>query len=395
MTRVLYVVAGEPSGDHHAATVMRELAALDPTVEFVGLGGPLMHSAPHAEGIRDWCDQAAVVGLWEVIKKYGYFRAEFARALGEIRSTEPAAVLLVDYPGFNLRLAKALRRDGWTRPILYYISPQVWAWNRGRIPKMAKLLDLMLCIFPFEQALYEKSGLRTEFVGHPMVDALAARRTAEPRVADLVALLPGSRRREVRKIFPPMLEAVRQLKITHPLLRFAAAAASVARLDEMRATRDALGWGEAECAITIGDAHRLMQIATIGMVASGTATVEAAYFGLPHLIAYRVAPLTYWVGRMVIRVDHLGMINVLAGREVVREFIQPDCTPSALATEAARLLDDGAYRDAQVRSLAEVVATLGPGGAARRTAEAILPWLQKAEQTQKTEDRGPKTERDR
>ena len=260
---------------------------------------------------------------------------------------------------------------------------------------MAKLLDLMLCIFPFEQALYGKSGLRTEFVGHPMVDALTARRTGEPRVSDLVALLPGSRRREVRKIFPPMLEAARQLKITHPLLRFAAAAASAARVDEMRATRDALGWGEAECAITIGDAHRLMQIATIGMVASGTATVEAAYFGLPHLIAYRVALLTYWVGRMVIRVDHLGMINLLAGREVVREFIQPECTPSALATEAARLLDEGAYRDAQVRSLAEVVATLGPGGAARRTAEAILPWLQKAEQTQKTEDRGQKPKRDR
>jgi lipid-A-disaccharide synthase len=377
MARVLYVVAGEPSGDHHAAAVLRELAALDPALQFAGLGGPEMRTAPRAEQIRDWCDQAAVVGLWEVIKKYGYFRAEFARALGEIQATQPAAVMLVDYPGFNLRLAKALRKHGWKRPILYYISPQVWAWNRGRIPQMARVLDVMLCIFPFEKALYEQSGLHTEFVGHPMVDALAARRTAELREIDLVALLPGSRRREVRKIFPPMLEAARLLKHTHPSLRFAAAAASAARLDEMCVARDALGWGEAECAITTGDAHRLMQIATVGMVASGTATVEAAYFGLPHLIAYRVAALTYWVGRMVIRVDHLGMINVLAGREVVREFIQGDCTPSALALEAARLLDDAAYRDAQVRSLAEVVATLGPGGAARRTAEAILPWLRR------------------
>ena len=376
MARVLFVVAGEPSGDHHAAAVMRELAARDPELDFAGLGGPLMHTVPRASGIRDWCDEAAVVGLWEVIKKYGYFRAEYARALEDIRSSQPAAVMLVDYPGFNLRLAQALRKAGWTRPILYYISPQVWAWNRGRISKMARLLDLMLCIFPFEKALYEKSGLRTEFVGHPMVDALAAKRTAEIRGMDLVALLPGSRRREVRKIFPPMLEAARLLKYTHPSLRFAAAAASAARLDEMRAAREALGWGEAECAITTGDAHRLMQIATVGMVASGTATVEAAYFGLPHLIAYRVAALTYWVGRIVIRVDHLGMINVLAGREVVREFIQRDCTPSALATEATRLLDDAEYRGAQVCSLAEVVATLGPGGAARRTAEAILPWLQ-------------------
>ncbi len=143
----------------------------------------------------------------------------------------------------------------------------------------------------------------------------------------------------------------------------------------MRAARDAVGWSEEDCAILTGDAHRLMQIATVGMVASGTATVESAYFGLPHLIAYRVAALTYVVGRAVIRVDHLGMINVLAGREVVREFIQADCTPERLAAESARLLDDAAYRQTQVDSLAQVVSTLGPGGAARRTAEAILPWL--------------------
>ncbi len=375
MARVLYVVAGEPSGDHHAASVLRELASLDPELQFAGLGGPALRAVPRADAIRDWCDQAAVVGLWEVIKKYGYFREEFDRALEAILATQPAAVMLVDYPGFNLRLARALRARGWKRPIIYYISPQVWAWNRGRIPKMAKLLDVMLCIFPFEKALYEQSGLRTEFVGHPMIDALAAKRVSDPRRENLVALLPGSRRREVRKIFPPMLGAARLLKRERPELNFAAAAASSARLEEMRAARDAIGWGEDECAILAGDAHRLMQIATAGMVASGTATVEAAFFGLPHLIAYRVAALTYVVGRAVIRVDHLGMINVLAGREIVREFIQADCTPERLAAESARLLDDGAYRHTQAESLAQVVSTLGPGGAARRAAEAILPWL--------------------
>src|SRR5450432_3004445 len=148
MAHVLYVVAGEPSGDHHAAAVLRELAALDPALQFTGLGGPEMRTAPRADGIRDWCDQAAVVGLWEVIKKYGYFRGEFNRAVVAILTTQPTAVLLVDYPGFNLRLAEKLRGRGWKGPILYYISPQVWAWNRGRIPKMAKVLDVMLCIFP-------------------------------------------------------------------------------------------------------------------------------------------------------------------------------------------------------------------------------------------------------
>ncbi len=367
----LFVVVGEPSGDNHAAAAVREMRVLDPTLTFAGLGGPRLREAG-GEGIEDWTSEAAVVGLSEVLKKYGFFRRKFHATLARIFETQPEAVLLVDYPGFNLRLAKTLRARGWTRPILYYISPQVWAWNRGRIPKMARWLDAMFCIFPFEQPLFQAAGLRTEFVGHPMIDTLAAERTREPRDPDLVALLPGSRSREVRLIFPSMLEAARELAAARPGLRFAAAAANDDRLVQMFAVRDSLGWGEAECAIATGGAHHLMQSAAAGLVASGTATVEAAFFGLPHAIAYRVAALTYFVGRRLVKVKHLGMINVLAGREVVREFIQDACTPAALSAELGRLLGDAAYRAAQARDVAAVVATLGEGGAARRAAGAIL-----------------------
>ncbi len=369
--RTLYVVAGEPSGDNHAAAAAREMRVLDPALAFAGLGGPRLRAAG-GPAIEDWTAEAAVVGLWEVLKKYGYFRRKFDATLDAIVETEPTAVLLVDYPGFNLRLAKALRARGWHRPILYYISPQVWAWNRSRIPKMARWLDAMFCIFPFEKPLFEAAGLRTEFVGHPMIDILATERHELPRDPHLLALLPGSRAREVRLIFPPMLAAARRLRTDNPSLRFAASAANPERLEQMRAARDAFGWGEVECTITQGDAHRLMMQAQAGLVASGTATVEAAFFGLPHAIAYRVAGLTYLVGRMVIKVDHLGMINVLAGREVVREFIQDACTPDALAAELQRLTDDQDYRADQLNAVRAVVATLGEGGAARRAAGAIL-----------------------
>ncbi|MBS0658658.1 MAG: lipid-A-disaccharide synthase [Verrucomicrobia bacterium] len=370
----LFVLSGEPSGDNHAAAAVAEMLRREPKLRVIGLGGPRLRAVA-GDGLEDWSSEAAVVGLVEVLKKYGWFRQKFAQTLVRIRAEQPDAVLLVDYPGFNLRLAKALRKAGYAGRILYYISPQVWAWNRGRIPKMAKLLDAMFCIFPFEQPLFAAAGLPTEFVGHPMIDTLARERSQEPRDPQLVALLPGSRAREVRLIFPAMLGAAALLARERPDLRFAAAAANADREREMLALREASGLSAEQCRIERGTAHALMQQCGVGLVASGTATVEAAFFGLPHGIAYRVAPLTYAVGRMLIKVAHLGMINVLAGREVVREFLQSRCTPELLAGELLRLHDDPAAREQQLREVAAVVATLGEGGAAERAAEAILRAL--------------------
>jgi lipid-A-disaccharide synthase len=369
----LYFVAGEVSGDAHGAALLKALHAARPGWVFHGRGGPRMRAVAGA-GLEDWCDQAAVVGLWEVLKRYGYFRAQFAQALAEIDRLRPAAVVLIDYPGFNLRLAAALRRRKLPLKLIYYISPQVWAWNRGRIPRMARLLDLMVCIFPFEPALYAPAGLRSVFAGHPLVESLQDAGPAETtREMDVVGLFPGSRLREVRKIFPVMLAAARLLQGNRPELRFASAAPSERVGEELRRLRAAAGWSEAELSIGVGDARALMRRAGAGMVASGTATVEAATLGLPMVIVYRVAWLTYWVGRAVVRVPFLGMVNLLAGREIVREFLQSAARPAAIAAEMARLLDPaGEGRARQLAALREVVAGLGGGGAAERAAGAIV-----------------------
>ncbi|HEY2344025.1 MAG TPA: lipid-A-disaccharide synthase, partial [Chthoniobacteraceae bacterium] len=287
----LYLVAGEASGDARGAELMRALRERLPSLEFHGAGGREMRALA-GEHFHDWADEA-VVGLWDVLKKYGYFKAQFDRMRREILELKPDAVLFIDYPGFNLRLAKALRSSDPALRLFYYISPQVWAWNRGRIPKMARYLDLMLCIFPFEQPLYEKSGLRTVFVGHPMLDSLAAKRISALRDASLVALLPGSREKEVRKIFPTMISAAILLRRKLPSLHFAASAASPALADLMQAQLRAAGCAEGFCAVGLRNAHDLMQRAAAGLVASGTATLESAYFGLPFALLYKVAWLTW------------------------------------------------------------------------------------------------------
>jgi lipid-A-disaccharide synthase len=373
----LYFVAGEVSGDAHGAAVLTALHALRPGWAFHGRGGPRLRAVAGA-GLEDWCDQAAVVGLWEVLKRYGYFRAQFARVLAEIERLRPASVVLIDYPGFNLRLAAELRRRQLPLKIIYYISPQVWAWNRGRIPRMARLLDLMICIFPFEPALYAPAGLKSVFAGHPLVESLRHAGPAETvREMDLVGLFPGSRLREVRKIFPVMLAAARLLQGRRPELRFASAAPSERVEEELRRLRAAAGWSEAELPVGIGDARTLMRRAAAGMVASGTATVEAATLGLPMAIVYRVAWLTYWVGRAVVRVPFLGMVNLLAGREIVREFLQSAARPAAIAAELARLLDPAdPARAQQLAALREVVAGLGGGGAAESAATAIVETVE-------------------
>lgn len=370
----LYFVAGEHSGDARGAELMRALQArAQAPLEFHGAGGPEMQALA-GEHLLDWTGEA-VVGLWDVLKKYGYFRAQFARILEEIENLRPEAIVLIDYPGFNLRLAKAVRQRHPSIRIIYYISPQVWAWNRGRIPKMAGYLDLMLCIFPFEKELYESSGLRTEFVGHPMLDSLELKRSGAPREPGLVALLPGSRGKEVRKIFPIMLEAAKLLLRAKPDLRFAAAAASAEMQELMLALRDQAGIPADHCSVGLRNSHDLMQRATVGMVASGTATLESAFFGMPTVILYRVAWLTWVIGKRLVRVPFLGMPNILAGREVAREFLQENAQPQAIAEEVLRIATSEETQRQVQEDLAGVIAKLGEPGAGERAAAVIAREL--------------------
>ncbi len=369
--RSLYFLAGEASGDTHGAALMTALHSLDQSLHFTGRGGPRMRAFAGGD-FADWSEHSAVLGLWEVLKQYGYFRRQFQATLHEIARVKPAAVILIDYPGFNLRLARALRQQSLGGKIIYYISPQVWAWNRRRIPQMARALDLMLCIFPFEAALYNQSGLRTVFVGHPLMETLRAQETAVARQPDLIGLFPGSRMREVRKILPTMLQTAQRLAESKPELQFEIAAATAKLEREIQALLAVSALPAKRVRVTTGAATSLMQRAQAGIVASGTATLEAAFFRMPFLLVYRVAWPTYIAGRMLVRVPHLGMPNVLAGREIVPEFIQGAARPNEICAAVLRLLNDPIARETMLANFDNVIAGLGRGGASENAARAIL-----------------------
>jgi lipid-A-disaccharide synthase len=374
----IYFVAGEVSADNHGAALMRSLRELNSEVRFVGRGGPQMQQDAGAQ-FKNWIGDAAVLGLWEVLRNYGYFRKQFHQTLGEIGESKPQAVVLIDYPGFNLRLARALRRQSQGQKLIYYISPQVWAWNRGRIKKMARFIDLVLCIFPFEANLYNESGLRAVFVGHPMIERLETQKIDTQRDPNLIGLFPGSRLREVRKIFPVMIEAARLLLHTKPGLRFHVAAASedLAReMHEMLRSKRSVDRQSIE--VTVGRTPALMQRAWVGIVASGSTTLEAAYFRMPFVLIYKVAWPTYIAARLVVNVDYLGMPNLLADKQVVPEFIQHDAKPDSIAKAVRLLIEDPNARDRMISEFDAIISQLGGSGAGDRAARAIVEELQTA-----------------
>ncbi len=369
----IYFVAGEVSADNHGAALMRCLREVDGELRFVGRGGPQMQQVA-GEQFKNWIGEAAVLGLWEVLRKYGYFQAQFQETLKEIRESKPDAVVLIDYPGFNLRLSRALRRQAPRQKIIYYISPQVWAWNRGRIKRMAHSIDLVLCIFPFEADLYNQAGLRALFVGHPMIERLKGRKIDAGRDRNLIGLFPGSRSREVRKIFPVLLETARELRKQNRDLRFEVAAASEQMAREMKPSVSGQDQSQDREAIQIkvDETAAIMQRAWAGIVASGSATLEAAYFRLPFVLIYKVAWPTYLAARLVVNVQYLGMPNLLAGKEVVPEFIQQRAKPSAIVKAVQPLIENGDAREQMISEFDVIIPKLGDSGASERAARAII-----------------------
>jgi lipid-A-disaccharide synthase len=388
--KTIYFVAGEVSADNHGAALMRSLRELDRALNFIGRGGSQMQQVAGKQ-FRNWIGDAAVLGLWEVLRKYGYFRKQFRETLTEIQQTRPDAVVLIDYPGFNLRLARALRRESQGQKIIYYISPQVWAWDRGRIKKMARWLDLVLCIFPFEADLYKESGLRAVFVGHPMIERLQAQKLDLARDPDLIGIFPGSRVREVRKIFPLMIETARLLLHARPALRFEVAAASEEIAQELtkmlacnpllrspkaeKMVRRATSQNQQVVQISVGRTAIIMQQAFAGMVASGSATLEAAYFRMPFALIYKVAWPTYVAARLVVNVKYLGMPNLLADKQVVPEFIQHEAQATAIANALRSLMEDTTARERMVSEFDAIMGKLGGGGASEKGAQVIIEEL--------------------
>lgn len=370
----LLISSGEPSGDLYAGELVAALRSKLPGVTGFGLGGDRLA----AEGVSlvAHVRELAVVGLLEVVQHLPRFRAVFRELLAEVERQRPDLAVLVDYPDFNLRLARALAGRG--IPVVYYISPQVWAWRRGRMRTIAATAARMLVIFPFEEELYRAAGVPVSFVGHPLVDLVkpAADRSAFLRECGLdparpaIAVLPGSRRKEVGHNLPPLAGAVRLLAARRPELQFLLALAPT--LDPALVEPHL---AEAPLRLVRGRTHEAVGAAALALVASGTATVETALLGTPMVVVYRISTLSYALGRRFVRVPHYAMVNLIAGRRVVPELIQSGFTAESVAAEAESLLLDR-ERSARMRAdLAEVRRRLGEPGASRRAADEVAALL--------------------
>jgi lipid-A-disaccharide synthase len=320
----------------------------------------------------------AVMGVPEVLLRLPFFKRVFDRVLDLARRRRPSAVVLVDFPEFNLRLAAAASRLG--LKVIYYICPQVWAWRRGRIPAMARCVRRLISIFPFEAAHFAGSGLAVDFVGHPLVDeARAAWEAPAPQLPwrgePRIALLPGSRMTEIDRILPPVWEAAGLLQRLYPAAGFMLAAPSPAIEAALRARVARLGTGPERWSAVGGQTRQVLRQARAALVASGTATLEAALMRCPMAVVYRTGFLTHLLARLLVRVPHVGMVNLVAGRRLCPELIQGRATPENMAREIARLLYDEQVRAATLRGFDAVRDALGPAGAEQKAAAIVAGEL--------------------
>ncbi|MBF0475643.1 MAG: lipid-A-disaccharide synthase [Deltaproteobacteria bacterium] len=378
MKRIL-IVAGEASGDLHGANLVRSIQTkCREDITFEGIGGTRLASV----GVRlvAQTHDLAVMGFQEIFPKaaslYKIFRRMIRRMDSEPR---PDLLILIDFPDFNLALARVAKARG--IKVFYYISPQVWAWRRGRVRTIARLVDHLAVILPFEPAFYSRAGVPATFVGHPLLDALGEppeKSTVTSTLGldpsrPLVALLPGSRRGEVSLILPAMLEAAAIMAKSQPELQFVL---PVAPTLDSRSIQDMVQkMSSVQVLVTTMQSFQVTAVSDVALVASGTATLETALAGCPLVVTYRVTKLNYLIGRSVIKVDFISLVNLVAGRKVVEELIQEQATPDRLAAEALTLLHDPIKRGRMLAGLTEVKTALGQGGASNRAADLVLSLL--------------------
>ena len=377
MSARLLISCGEASGDLYAGALSRELLALDPSLSLAGLGGP-QFAAAGGRLIADY-RELSVTGLVEWIPKLPRLLAARRRLVASARAERPDALVLIDFSGFNFRLAPAIKRLG--VPVIYYISPQIWASRPGRLATIRAIADRMLVIFPFEVQIYADGGVPVEFVGHPLIDLAKPAATRERFLADrqltpsapTVAILPGSRPNEVSRILPDLAAAARLIARDIPGAQFVVARAPHLDDELFDAVR---GDGGIRFTLVEGDTDTVLASADVALTASGTATVQAALHDTPMVVVYRMAPLSYQLARRLVRLDTIAMVNLIAGEPIVPELVQDAFTPEAVAREAISMLTD---RDRAVRiraGLATVRSRLGGPGASRRAAAAILRLVQ-------------------
>jgi lipid-A-disaccharide synthase len=376
----MMLVVGEASGDLHGAHLVHALRQKAPGVAISAVAG----EALKREGVDVLfdVDRIAGMGLTELAGNFKNLWRAYSTLKKFLRERRPDLLVLVDFPDFNLRLASVAKRLG--VPVLYFITPQVWAWRKRRVKKMARVIDRAAVVFPFEPEFYQKAGLKAEFVGHPLLDIVHATRSREAtldrlrldRAKRTIALLPGSRRREVEYHLPVMLAAAeilrREMDVQFALVR----ASTVAQKD----LESLLQASSLPISLSDGDTYNVVEAADLVWTASGTATLETALMLRPMIIVYRMSPTTFALARRLVRVDHIGMANIIAGETVVPELIQDEMTPERIADESRKILGDPKLRDSIMAKLGEVRKRLGSPGAAERVAEIALAMMRYQEE---------------
>ena len=368
----VFIIAGESSGDMHGAALVQQVLRLDPDVRFRGIGGPKL-AAAGAELFLDITEHAAV-GVMEALYSARQLIGAYRMICRRLKEDRPDAIVLIDFPDFNLRVARHARRLG--VKVIYYISPQIWAWRTGRVRQIERTVDHMLVIFPFEVGFYATHGVRAEFVGHPLIDRLAgvpARQEARQALgldagATVIGLLPGSRCKEIEALLPMMLDAAGRLRAERPELCFILGAAP-GREDLIRSMAGSHG-----VQIVEDNTHAAMSASDAVMIASGTATVEAMILNVPMVVTYRVSLGTYLAFAWLMKVSRFAMPNIIAGREIVPELMQWDATAENLHRTAAAMLAPDRLEQARA-DLAGATAKLGGGGASEKAARSVVRAL--------------------
>jgi len=374
--RRVMIVAGEASGDMHAAGLVEAVHRLDPTIDFFGIGGPSMRRA----GVDIMVESAelAVVGLIEVLAHYRVIRAALKRMQATLHQQKPDLLILTDYPDFNLRLAKTAKQLG--VPVLYYISPQVWAWRQGRVKVIRERVDMMAVVFQFEEEFYRRFDVPVQFVGHPLVDEVAIGKSA-PQLRDqlgldstrpTIGLFPGSRRSELKRLLPTILAAAEQLQEQRPDVQFVLPVApTLTRADLEPYLHHKLR----DLSIVDGRAREAAVASDVVITVSGTVTLELALLGAPMVIINRVAWLSYWILKRLVKVEHIGLCNIVAGERIAPELVQDAVTPANISTQVLAMLDDDDYRATLSRRLAAIRSLLGGSGGSRNAAQLVVEML--------------------
>lgn len=373
----LCVITGEASGDLHASHVVAELRRLDPSLEVFGMGGEMLRAA----GMRviEPIEQLGIVGLFNVIKQLPMLRRVFERVATSIAEERPDAVMLVDFPDFNLRLAQRCKRLGIR--VIYFISPQVWAWRRRRVHQIARDVDHMLVLFPFEEDFYRQHGVPVTYVGHPLIDQLhpLVRQKREPQSPLRLVLLPGSRRTEVESLLRIMIDATDELSKTRAVTAQIIKANTIARsqIDSI------LGSDATRFEVVEEHGTEAIAAADLCFASSGTVTLEAAVLGVPSVVMYRLSKLTHFVARWLVKIPNFSLVNIVAGHRIVPELLQDEVTPRRVREAAEEMLEPENYRRI-LGDLAAVREKLGTPGASERAAQKIYTLLEQAGGTQRT-----------